>query len=251
MASLARLVAVSLAALLVSSAWTPTAQGLGFEGFEHMLQAALGRNASTTAEVATDDASSEGARDLQIFTYEGPRPVAPIVIVGNGPSLLDRRRLNDSWTMGKVIDSYKDVARINLHQIRHYAEFIGSRTTVCFMGQLKRPKFGKPNCPKYIVPIVVADKKKKKSKDKKKKKYYKLTRGTYKSISTEVKKYYRGAGLIKRLELMSPRYQRDLRYKWKLHAGPSTGLQAIIYCVVRQKRPRRSDVRNERPQTNP
>jgi hypothetical protein len=46
-----------------------------------------------------------------------------LIIVGNGLSLIDRK-------MGKTIDSFKDVVRINNYVIEGYEEHVGSKTTI-------------------------------------------------------------------------------------------------------------------------
>ena len=82
------------------------------------------------------------------------------------------------------------------------------------MGQLKHPTKNKPKCPRYIVPVV--DPKKGISR---------------RRIMQGVKRYYGKKGMGNKLEIMTDHIQKALKKKYKLNAGPSTGIQAILYCA--------------------
>ncbi len=104
---------------------------------------------------------------------------------------------------------------------------VGSRTTICFMGQMKKPSRGKPHCPKYIVPVVAVSAKKGR----------RARRGqSRRSVMQGVKRYYSHKGLAGSLEIMTDHVQKTLKQKYKLTAGPSTGIQAILYSVQKYKK---------------
>ena len=179
-------------------------------------------------------------------------PLAPIVLIGNGPVTLirlapsrsrsrlpsppladHRLRLHQSVlkphvingsSPGALVDQYQDVGRFNLHKTKGFEKLVGSKTTICFMGQMKRPQKKKPFCPTYIVPVVAVAKTKN---------HKKIDRGT---IKNSVKRFYGRKGLGNKLEIMTDHVQKVLKNKYGLKKGPSTGIQAILYCAQKYKK---------------
>jgi len=134
-------------------------------------------------------------------------------------SVLQKHVINGS-SLGEIVDSYEDVGRFNLHKTKGFEKLVGSKTTICFMGQLKHPTKYKPRCPRYIVPVVAVPKKH-------------LNRN---KIMQGVKRYYSRKGMVNKLEIMTDHIQKTLKTKYKLKAGPSTGIQAILYSVQKYKK---------------
>ena len=105
-----------------------------------------------------------------------------------------------------------------MHRTRGFERLVGSKTSVCFMGQLKHPTKNKPKWPRYIVPVVKAN-------------------GVGRNkIKQGVKRYYSRKGMANKLEIMTDHIQKALKNKYKLKAGPSTGIQAIVYCAQKYKK---------------
>ena len=127
-------------------------------------------------------------------------------------------------SLGALVDQYQDVGRFNLHKTKGFEKFVGSKTTICFMGQMKRPQKKKPFCPTYIVPVVAVAKTKN---------HKKIDRGT---IKNSVKRFYGRKGLGNKLEIMTDHVQKVLKNKYGLKKGPSTGIQAILYCAQKYKK---------------
>lgn len=107
-----------------------------------------------------------------------------------------------------------------MHSTKGFEKSVGSKTTICFMGQMKRPTRKKPHCPRYIVPVV-------------KPKGQKLSR---KDVMRDVKKWYKKAGIMSKMEIMPESVHKTLRREYGLRAGPSTGIQAIVYMVSKYKK---------------
>ncbi|QDZ23479.1 hypothetical protein HOP50_10g60180 [Chloropicon primus] len=194
----------------------------GWVGLFLLLACVFG---SVAAEVANQTRSlpSYVSSDAMWMPPASGGPLAPIVLVGNGPSVLTKHYINGS-TLGEIVDTYEEVGRFNLHKTKGFEQLVGSKTTICFMGQLKRPQKQKPFCPRYIVPVVAVEKSKH---------HKKVNRGTIKQV---VKRFYSSKGLANKMEFMTDHVQKALKNKYKLKAGPSTGIQAILYCVQKYKK---------------
>jgi len=67
-----------------------------------------------------------------------------IIIIGNGPSALNRK-------MGSIIDTFEDVVRINDYKIKGFQKYIGSKTTIWARSNSNRTKDRKWNNFKKVI----------------------------------------------------------------------------------------------------
>jgi len=132
-----------------------------------------------------------------------------VVIVGNGPSILDEKK-------GNIIDSYDIVIRINDYVIEGYEEHTGKKTdiwamdTKCFGWRFKFKERWQTVPEIWIVPAVT---------------YF----GSYESILQEAKKMHNNVHIATRGDAIKTRI--------KLRAFPSTGVSVIEFAFKKLSPP--------------
>ena len=132
-----------------------------------------------------------------------------ILIIANGPSILE-------YKLGKEIDKFDEVARINNYKIDNFDEYVGTKTTIWFNGANKGLK-----CPKKIpkkififVPYEILEKKEQRVINRTPKRL-KLNPNQYNIIQKEKMKYYEESSQIKR---------------------PTTGFNSILWALENYKK---------------
>ena len=136
-----------------------------------------------------------------------------VILVGNGRSVLRHN-------LGRVIDSFRNVGRFNHFRTGGFEAFVGRKTTLCFASDRRHPKGieKRADCKRYIVPAIAA-------------------RGRPRSrLVPMIRGWYRGMGLQSKLTILPAQVERELGKKYGLRAGPSTGIQAILYMLEKEEK---------------
>jgi len=214
-------------------------------------QSSPASHASTEVATAPEEAklAVEGAAadEEKTVTFIPQTPAAPhksVVLVANGRSVLKRK-------MGTVIDSFDIVARFNYFELGSFTPFVGTRTDLWFLGEMKVPGpkrvRGKHTSftskrqmnlkirptMKYIVPVVYQYKAAKCTpKNPKACLWGKPEQQRVRKLQKEIFMDYNKYGLAGQLELVDMANQFTLATKYGYSEPyPSSGVMAIVYCL--------------------